>query len=48
LEGRIKELETHRKGKFIRELCGGLNSFKKCYQVTMNLVNDEKIFAVSY
>jgi hypothetical protein len=31
LEGRIKELETNRKGKYIRDLCGSLNSYKKAY-----------------
>jgi hypothetical protein len=42
LEGRIKERETNRKGKYIRDLCRGMNLFKKGYQVRTNLVIDEK------
>jgi hypothetical protein len=42
LEGRIKELETSRKRKYIRDLCRGINLFKEGYQVRTNFVNDEK------
>jgi hypothetical protein len=48
LEGRIKELETNRKGKYIKNLCGSLNSFKHGYQIRPNLIIVEKIFTVSY
>jgi hypothetical protein len=42
LKDKINELETNSKNKNIRDLCRGLNEFKKGYQPRTNLVKDER------
>jgi hypothetical protein len=41
LEDKINELATNSKNKNIRDLCRGLNEFKRGYQLRNNLVKDE-------
>jgi hypothetical protein len=41
LKGKIKELETDSKHKNIRDLCRGINEFKKGYQARINIMKDE-------
>jgi len=42
LRAKIEELETNSKIKNIRDLCKGINDFKKGYQPRCNIVKDEK------
>jgi len=42
LKAKIDELETNSKIKNIRDLCGGINNFKRGYQRRTNKVKDEK------
>jgi hypothetical protein len=42
LKAKIIELEINSKNKNIRELCRGINDFKKGYQPRTNIVKDEK------
>jgi len=42
LEAKIKEFETNSKNQNIRDLCRGINDFKKGYQHRTNIVKDEK------
>jgi len=42
LKAKIEALETNSKTKNIRELCKGINDFKKGYQPRNNRVKDEK------
>jgi hypothetical protein len=48
LEGRIKVLETNRKEKYFKNMCGNLNLFNHGYQIRTNLINVEKIFTIRY
>jgi hypothetical protein len=41
LRGKINELETNNKNKNIRDLCRGINEFKKGYQPRINVIKDE-------
>jgi hypothetical protein len=41
LKGKINELATNSKNKNIRDLCRGINEFKRGYQPRNNLVKDE-------
>jgi hypothetical protein len=41
LKGKINELTRNSKNKNIRDLCRGINEFKKGYQPITNLVMDE-------
>jgi hypothetical protein len=41
LKGKIGELAMHSKNKNIGHLNGGINLFRKCYQLRCNLVKDE-------
>jgi hypothetical protein len=41
LKDKTNELATNSKIKMIRDLCGGINEFKRGYQPRKNLVNDE-------
>jgi hypothetical protein len=40
LQGKINELETKIKNKNIRDLYGGINEFKRGYQLRNNLLKD--------
>jgi hypothetical protein len=40
LKGKINELETNNKNKNIRDLCRGINEFKKEDQPRINIVKD--------
>jgi hypothetical protein len=42
LKAKSNELEINSKNKNIRDLCGGINEFKKGYQPRTNVVKDEK------
>jgi hypothetical protein len=42
LRAKIEELETNSKIQNIRDLCRGINDFKKGYQPGCNIVKDEK------
>jgi hypothetical protein len=42
LEGAINELETNSKTRNVRNLCIGINEFKKGFQPRANLGKDEK------
>ena len=42
LRAKIEELETNSKIQNIRDLCRGINDFKKGYQPRCNIVKDEK------
>ena len=42
LRAKIEELETNSKIQNIRDLYGGINDFKKGYQLRCNIVKDEK------
>jgi hypothetical protein len=42
MKDKINELESNSKNKNIRDLYRGITEFKKGYQPTTNLVNDEK------
>jgi uncharacterized protein YaaR (DUF327 family) len=41
LKGKINKLAANSKNKNIRDLCRGINEFKRGYQHRSNLVNDE-------
>jgi hypothetical protein len=41
LKGKINDLETNNKNKNIRDLCKGINEFKKGYQPIINIIKDE-------
>jgi hypothetical protein len=41
LKGKINELETNNKNRNIRDLCRGINEFKKGYQPRINIMKDE-------
>jgi hypothetical protein len=41
LKGKINDLETNNKKKNIRDLCRGINEFKKGYQHRINIIKDE-------
>jgi hypothetical protein len=41
LKGKINELSTNSKNKNIRDLCRGINEFKRGYLPTSSSVNDE-------
>jgi hypothetical protein len=41
LKGKINELKTNNKNKYIRDFYTGINEFKKGYQPRMNIINDE-------
>jgi hypothetical protein len=41
LKGKINELATNSKNKNIRDLCRGINEFKRGYQPRRNYVKDE-------
>jgi hypothetical protein len=41
LKAKIKEIENNSKVKNIRDLCRGINDFKKGYQPRINLARDE-------
>jgi hypothetical protein len=41
LKDKINELAINSKNKNIRDLCRGINEFKRCYQPRNNLVRDE-------
>jgi hypothetical protein len=41
LKDKINELSTNSKKKIIRDLCRGINEFKRGYQHRGNLVKDE-------
>jgi hypothetical protein len=41
MKGRINELGTSNENKNIRDLCRGINEFKKGYQPRINIVKDE-------
>jgi hypothetical protein len=41
LKDTINELATNSKNKNIRDLCRGINGFKRGYQLRNNLVKDE-------
>jgi hypothetical protein len=41
LKGKINELDTNNKNKNIRDLCRGINEFKKGYQPRINIIKDE-------
>jgi hypothetical protein len=41
LKSKINELETDNKNKNIRDLCRGINEFKKGYQPRINIIKDE-------
>ena len=42
LRAKIEELETNSKIQNIRDMCRGINDFKKEYQPRCNIVKDEK------
>jgi hypothetical protein len=42
LKDRIKELESNKKNKKIREIYKGINTFRKGYHLRTNLVRDER------
>jgi hypothetical protein len=42
LKGKINKLESNSKNKNIRDLCRGINEFKKRYKARTNFVKDEK------
>ena len=42
LRAKIEELETNSKIQNIRDLCRGINDFKKGYQLRCNIVKDRK------
>jgi len=42
LKVKIEELETNSKINKVRDLCKGINDFKKAYQPTTTIVMDEK------
>jgi hypothetical protein len=42
LKDKINELESNSKNKNTRDLCKGINQFKKGYQPGTNLVDDER------
>jgi hypothetical protein len=42
LKAKVNELETNSKNKNIRDLCRGINDFKRGYQPRTNVVKDEK------
>jgi DNA anti-recombination protein RmuC len=50
LNAKINELETNSKNKNIRDLCRGINDFKRGYQPRTNVVKDDKgdLFADSH
>jgi hypothetical protein len=41
LKGNINELETNNKNKNIRDLYTDINEFRKEYQPTINIIEDE-------
>jgi hypothetical protein len=41
MKDKINELATNSKNKNIRDLCRGINEFKRGYQPRSNLVKDE-------
>jgi hypothetical protein len=41
LKNKVNELETNSKNKNIRDLCRGINEFKKGYQPRTNMVKEE-------
>ena len=47
LRAKFEELETNSKIKNIRDLCRGINDFKKGFQPRCNIVKDEKVYLVS-
>jgi hypothetical protein len=42
LKDKINEVESYSKSKNIRDLCRGINEFKKGYQPRTSLVKDER------
>jgi hypothetical protein len=48
LKDRINELTTNSKNKNIRDLCRGVNEFKKGYPPRNNLVKDENVIACGF
>jgi len=42
MKTKIRELETNSKNKNVRDLCRGVNVFKKGYQPKTSIVKDDK------